>query len=128
MSDRIGHLSEEVAMTQYLISFPSSAMDVPDEEIRAVSAAARAVVQDAKNLGVLIYTGGLDDDIPPVLVAGDGTVTDDVYPESKNLSGGFAIMELPSRDDAFEWAARIAVACRCSQEVREFQFDSRPWT
>jgi hypothetical protein len=109
------------AMTEYLISFPSSAMDVPDDEMQAVSDAARAVIQEAKDAGVFIFTGGLEDDVPPVLVAGDGTVSDEVYPESKNLSGGFAILELPSREAAVEWAAKIAVACRCSQEVREFQ-------
>jgi len=112
-------------MTIYLISFPSSAMDVPDSEIPAVSQAARAVIVEAKAAGVLIYTGGLDDDIPPILVAGDGSVTDDAYPESKNLSGGFAIMDLPSHEEAVDWAAKIAVACRCSQELRQFQVDNR---
>jgi hypothetical protein len=32
-------------------------------------------------------------------------------------------MELPSREAAVEWAAKIANSCRCSQELREFQFD-----
>jgi hypothetical protein len=27
---------------------------------------------------------------------------------------------VPSRQEALEWAAKIAVACRCPQEVREF--------
>jgi hypothetical protein len=112
-------------MTQYLISFPSSAMDVADEEMHTVSDDAHAVVRAARDAGVLIYTGGLADDIAPVLVAGDGTVSDEVYAESRNLSGGFAILELPTRDAAYEWAAKIAVACRCAQEVREFMFDSR---
>jgi len=33
--------------------------------------------------------------------------------------GGFAIADVPSREDALEWAAKIAIACRCAQEVRE---------
>jgi hypothetical protein len=28
-----------------------------------------------------------------------------------------------SPEEALEWAAKIAVACRCAQEVREFVFD-----
>ena len=31
--------------------------------------------------------------------------------------------ELPSREVAVEWAAKIARACRCSQELREFMYD-----
>jgi hypothetical protein len=27
---------------------------------------------------------------------------------------------VPSREAALKWAAKIAVACRCAQEVREF--------
>jgi hypothetical protein len=45
------------------------------------------------------------------------------YPENERLSGGFAVLELPSRGAALEWAARFAVACRCPQEVWEFMYD-----
>lgn len=110
-------------MTRYLISFPSPAMDVPEEELSDVADAAHAVVQAAKDAGVFVFTGGLNDDVPPVLVAGDGTVTAETYPQTRELSGGFCVVDVPSREAAVEWAARIAVACRCPQEVREFQFD-----
>ena len=33
------------------------------------------------------------------------------------------VIEVPSREAALEWAAKIAVACRCAQEVREFMPD-----
>ena len=36
---------------------------------------------------------------------------------------GFTVLELPSREAAVAWAARIARACRCEQELRVFQFD-----
>ena len=49
----------------------------------------------------------------------DGTVTDGPYPETKQYLGGLAVVDAPSRDEALEWAAGIAVACRCAQEVRE---------
>jgi hypothetical protein len=54
------------------------------------------------------------------VVATDGTVTEGPYPESKAYIGGFAVVDVPSREEALEWAAKIAVACRCAQEVREF--------
>lgn len=70
-----------------------------------------------------VFGGGLDEDVEPVVVAGDGTVTDGSYPATKDLSGGFTIVDVPSRQEALQWAAKIAVACRCGQEVREFMYD-----
>jgi hypothetical protein len=52
-------------------------------------------------------------------VATDWTVADGPYPETKEVLGGFAVVDVPSRDEALEWAAKIAVACPCAQEVRE---------
>ena len=52
-------------------------------------------------------------------MATDGTVIDGPYPETKEVLGGFAVVGVPSREEALEWAAKLAVACRCAQEVRE---------
>jgi len=46
----------------------------------------------------------------------DGAMT---FPKTKEVIGGFAVVDVPSREEALEWAAKIAVACRCAQEVRE---------
>jgi hypothetical protein len=111
-------------MTRYLISFPSRAMDdIPEEEMPAVGEAAHAVVREAKEAGVLLHAGGLDEDVEPVMVAGDGTVTACTYPETRELNGGFTVIDVPSREAALEWAAKFAAACRCAQEVRAFGFD-----
>lgn len=111
-------------MTRYLISFPSGAMDdISEEEMPAVGEATHAVVREAKDAGVLLHAGGLDEDVEPVMVAGDGTVTAGTYPETKELNGGFTVVDVPSREAALEWAARFAAACRCAQEVRAFGFD-----
>jgi len=110
-------------MTKYLISFPSGAMVVPAEDLQAVSDAAHAVVEEAKDAGVWVFGGGIDESVPPVLVDGDGTVTQGTYPQTKQLEGGYTVLELPSREAALEWAAKIAVACRCAQDVRAFQYD-----
>ena len=112
-------------MTRYLISFPSGAMDhIPAEELPAVGDAAHAVVQEAMDAGVLVFGGGLAENVDPVMVAGDGTITTGTYPQTKELDGGFSVLDTPSREAAVEWAAKIAVACRCAQEVREFMPDS----
>lgn len=111
-------------MTRYLISFPSGAMDhIPHEEFPAVEKAAHAVVQEAMDAGVWVFGGGLAEDVDPVMVAGDGTITTGTYPQTREFNGGFTVLDLPSREEAQEWAAKIATACRCAQEVREFMPD-----
>jgi hypothetical protein len=111
-------------MTRHLISFPSDAMDqIPDEDEPEVARAAHAVIQEAKDAGVHLFAGGLDEDMEPVMVAGDGTVTVGTYPQTKELWGGVTIVDVPTREAALEWAAKIAAACRCAQEIREFMFD-----
>jgi hypothetical protein len=109
-------------MTRYLISFDDGAMTFPEEDMAAVGEAAHQVVQDAKSAGVWIFGGGLERQRASV-VATDGTVSDGPYPEVKAVIGGFSILDVPSRAEALEWAAKIAVACRCAQEVREIMPD-----
>ena len=110
-------------MAKYLISFPSEAMVVPEEDFQSVVETSHAVIEEAKAAGVYVFGGGIKEDVDPVLVAADGTVTEGTYPGHTVPNGGYTVLELPSRDAALEWAAKIAVACRCSQELREFQYD-----
>ena len=107
-------------MTKYLISFPSRAMDVTEAELPAVSDSSRAAVQEARDAGVWVFGGGIDGSVPTVMVDGDGSVTEGTYPETKQLEGGYAVLDVPTREEALAWAARFAVACRCAQELREF--------
>jgi hypothetical protein len=110
-------------MTRFLISFDDGAMaHIPDEDWPAVGEASHAVVREAKAAGVWIHGGGVEKqrasivgtsmiENPPItaLVSGDG-------PSATTPS-------VPTREDALEWAAKIAVACRCAQEVRELMDD-----
>jgi hypothetical protein len=105
-------------MTQYLISFDDGAMTFPKEELPDVAKAAQEVVREARDAGVWVFSAGLESQRASV-VATDGTVTDGPYPETKEVLGGFAVVDVPSREEALQWAAKIAVACRCAQEVRE---------
>jgi hypothetical protein len=107
-------------VTRYLISFDHGAMDhLPDGELPAVGEAAHAVAQDAMNAGVFVFGGGFTEDVK--VVATDGTVAD--ASKSKPHIGGGVIVDVPSREDALEWAAKIAAACRCPQELHEVMPD-----
>ena len=110
-------------MAKYLISFPASAMKVPSEDMAAVGEAARSVIREAKSVGAYVFGGGIDSSIAPVLVGSDGVAVNATYPQTKEFDGGFCVLDLPSREAAIQWAAKLAKACRCSQELREFMFD-----
>jgi hypothetical protein len=109
-------------MTKYLISFPSEAMVLTDEEAPIVAAESHAVIEEAKAAGVYVFGGGIEEDVEPVLVSADGTVTTETYPGTK-ITGGFTILELPDREAAEQWASKLAAACHCAQELREFIYD-----
>ena len=98
-------------------------MDVSEEDLAAVGEAARAVIRDAKDAGVYVFGGGINEDVAPLMVAADGTATNETYPQTREFDGGFCVLELPSREAAVQWAAKIAMACRCPQELREFGYD-----
>lgn len=108
---------------KYLISFPSKAMVATGSELEAASRDSHAVIEAAKAAGVYVFGGGIDESVPPVLVSANGSVAEGGYPWAPALNGGFAVFELPSREAAVDWAARIAKACRCDQELRVFGFD-----
>ncbi|WP_238007367.1 YciI family protein [Dactylosporangium sp. AC04546] len=106
-------------MTQYLISFDSGAMDhISEEELPDVGKVSHGVIQEAVNAGVFVFGAGLQTQRASI-VATDGMVTDGPYPETKEVVGGFVVVDVASREEALAWAAKIAVACRCAQEVRE---------
>jgi len=110
-------------MKRYLISFDDGSMDhIPAGDMESVGEAARAVVRQAKEAGIWIFGGGLQRQQASI-VATDGSVADGPYPETRAVIGGFSIIEVPTREEALQWAARIAAACRCKQDVREIGYD-----
>ena len=109
-------------MTKYLISFPSRAMVLTDAEFIQAGIDSHAVIEEAKDAGVYVFGGGVNEEVDPVLVSADGSVSTEIYPGS-HLDGGFTVLEVPTREEAVEWARKIAVSCRCAQELREFMYD-----
>lgn len=110
-------------MSTYLISFPSGEMDLAGVDLETAGEDAHAVLRDAKAAGVWVFGGGIDESVPPVRVAADGSVTDDTYPQTARLEGGYALIRVDTREEAVSWAARFATACRCPQELRVFMDD-----
>src|ERR1700731_387941 len=107
-------------MTKYLISFDDDAMNFTPEELSEVATAGHAVAQEAEDAGVWVFSGGLTNQAQASQVDPEGTVTNLPDTKDKRHIGGFAVVDVSSREEALMWAAKIAVACRCTQEVREF--------
>jgi hypothetical protein len=66
------------------------------------------LTEDTRRSGVLLATGGLSPASTRVRnSAGKLTVTDGPFAETKELTGGFALIEVKSREEAIEWARRF---------------------
>jgi hypothetical protein len=109
-------------MARYSISFNDGDMKFPEEDFPAVGEAAHAVMRDAMKAGVWIVGGGYTDYSPRV-VGIDGSVSDSPLAASPVHIGGFTVIEVESDAEALDWARKIAVACRCAQEVRKIMDD-----
>ena len=111
-------------MNHYLISFPASAMNhITADDFPSVVESSHAVIREAKAAGVYVFGGGIDETIPPVMVTGEGKVSPGSYPETRTFNGGFCVIKVKTREEAEEWAAKIAAGCWCAQELRQFMYD-----
>jgi hypothetical protein len=89
----------------------------------AEQAAMGAFIHELATAGQLIVTDGLQHSSKGVRVRqskGNVTVVDGPFSESKEVVGGFAIVEVSSRDEAIDLARRfMAVAGDGQSEIRE---------
>jgi len=64
--------------------------------------------EETRRAGILLATGGLAPTTTRVRNAGGKlTVTDGPFTETKELTGGFALVEVKTREEAIEWAKRF---------------------
>lgn len=68
--------------------------------------------EELAKAGVLVASEGLNPGVPGArvgVVDGKRVLLDGPFPESKELVGGFYIVEVASREEAIEWALRCPV-------------------
>lgn len=112
-------------MPEYLIAFNDEW--VPDhtaEELLEKSRVLRPLIAEMEATGVLLFTGGLENEGPVFSVdASSGTpvFSDGPFAASAEILGGFAVVDVPDEAAARLWAGRIATACGWPQEVRRFR-------
>jgi len=111
-------------VTHYLISFNEGAMNhIPQADFPAVGRAAHDVIHEMFAAGAYVFGAGLLDAAGTTVVGTDGRITQGPNPGVKDFIGGFTIVKVANRGEAHLWAAKIAVACRCAQDVREIMDD-----
>jgi hypothetical protein len=114
---------EENAMPKYLLIMrgtdeSNAAMMADIDEMMATS---RQFIEDMAKAGVLLAAEGLDDPSLGVVVDFSGeapVVTDGPYGETKELFGGFFMVDVASKQEAVEWAKRVPAAPGAKIEVR----------
>ena len=113
-------------MTEYLIFFNQQWVgDHSAEWFQGRGPLARAVVDEMRAAGVLVYAGGLEEDVAEAFSAdatsGTLTFSDGPYVETKEFLGGLTIVDVADEGAARMWAGKVAEACGWPQEVRRFK-------
>ena len=90
-------------------------------DVDEMMAATRLFIEETARAGVYVAAAGLDDPSQGVVVHfGDEApvVTDGPYGETKELFGGFFLLDVASKQEAVEWAKRVPAARGSKIEVR----------
>ena len=122
-------------MTQYLLSVHSAgggdeARDqMTDEELRRGYEQVHALEDEMKSTGAWVFGGRLSaPDTANVVRAWGGKVmtTDGPFVESKEVLGGFYIIEAATVDAALAWASKTSELVSMPIEVRPFWSEDAP--
>lgn len=116
-------------MTHYLLSVMGPA-DVDEfgsysstEEMEEAMAATGVFNERLRAGGYWVFAGGLESVATATVVQGQGdtpVLTDGPYLETKEVLGGFWVIDAPDLDVALALAAEGSKACRGTVEVRPF--------
>ena len=113
-------------MTKYAIYFHQQWVgDHPAEWYQTRVEPSTAVVRDMEADGVLLFAGGLVEDMSLAFSAdatsGAVVISDGPYAETTEYLGGITIIDVPDLETAKMWAGKIAEGCGWPQEVREIK-------
>jgi hypothetical protein len=114
-------------MAQYLVSVwhdDTYELDFSTPDAQRRAAQVGAFNEDLQKAGAWVFGAGLYPASSATVVrssAGDVSMTDGPYAESKEQMGGFWIVEATDLDTALEWAGQAAAACEGPVEVRPIQ-------
>ncbi len=90
-----------------IYKFDPTTATPPDEKTYAEMG---RLIAEMRAAGVLVDTGGVMPNGTNARVRRSGSqiaVTDGPFTESKEIVGGFAVLDVPSKDDAIAWTRRF---------------------
>ncbi len=110
-------------MTRYAIYFHQQWVgDHPAEWFETRVEPSKAVVREMEEAGVLVFAGGLEENLADAFSAdatsGTLSITDGPYTETAEYLGGITVIDVPDRESAEMWAGKVAQGCGWPQEVR----------
>ena len=82
---------------------------------------ARAVVAEMKEAGVLVFAGGLEEEIDLAFGSDDSGNLGGPITTTGEFLGGMTIVNVTSEKEAKMWGAKIGQACGWPQEIRKFK-------
>lgn len=109
-------------MPQYIIYFNQQWVgDHPEEWYGTRGPLARAVVKEMEEAGVVIFAGGLVEEIEEAYGSDDqGNISGPITKDGEFM-GGLTIIDVPGDEEAKYWGAKVGVACGWPQEIRRFK-------
>ena len=113
-------------MTRYMLSvwYPAEATMPAPAELDRITRDVGAVHRALQDAGAWVFGAGLHDPATATVVdARDGRplVTDGPFAETKEVLGGFSVIDVADLDAALAWGERMSQATTCSIEVRPVQ-------
>jgi hypothetical protein len=109
-------------MPKYIIYFNQQWVgDHSEEWFKGRGPLARAVVAEMEAAGVLLFAGGLVEEIDEAVGFDENGKKSGPITTQGEFVGGLTIVEVANDEEAHMWGAKIAVACGWPQEVRKFK-------
>ena len=109
-------------MAKYIIYFNQQWVgDHSAEWFQGRGPLARAVVDEMKEAGVLVFAGGLVEEIEEAFGSDDQGVIGGPITTDGEFLGGMTIVEVNSDEEAKHWGSKIGIACGWPQEIRKFK-------
>lgn len=114
-------------MPQYMLSVWHDEPYEPDfdsPDMARIGAKVDAWNQAAQDAGIFVFANGMHPPSSATVVRatpdGEVSMTDGPYVETKEMMGGFWVIDVPDLDTALDWAKRGTLACELPVEVRPF--------
>jgi hypothetical protein len=99
-------------------------IDPESDDMQRLYAQVNTFNDEVQAAGTWVFAGGLQPPTSATVVSntdGEVSMTDGPFAESKEMLGGFWVIDVADLDTALDYARRASLACESAVEVRPFQ-------